>query len=171
MAQASGDDDVLDGMSELTSAKSVTDDTLSRLRDLKTRTIAAERELSASYQEAHAKAASKQHFLLGALGGRKLSGSARAEEKRRISAQRAKTMAPYRQLKLSIDDVIRQVTSAKRGITTSLADERRTSAPKRSAASGVARDLAKLAELHKQGVLTDEEFSAAKARLLGPSSS
>ena len=28
-------------------------------------------------------------------------------------------------------------------------------------------ELQKLAELHKQGVLTDEEFAAAKAKLLG----
>jgi hypothetical protein len=55
MAQASGDDGVLDGRSELDSAKSVVDATLSKLRDLKARTVAAERELSTSYQEAHAK--------------------------------------------------------------------------------------------------------------------
>jgi hypothetical protein len=79
MAQASGDDGVLDGRSELDSAKSVVDATLSKLRDLKARTVAAERELSTSYQEAHAKEASKQHFVVGALGGRKWSGRMRAE--------------------------------------------------------------------------------------------
>ena len=31
-----------------------------------------------------------------------------------------------------------------------------------------ADQLSKLAELHKQGALTDEEFAAAKAKILGP---
>jgi len=34
-------------------------------------------------------------------------------------------------------------------------------------ASGLAEELAKLAQLHALGVLTDAEFAAAKAKLLG----
>jgi hypothetical protein len=170
MAQASGDDAVLDGASELTSTKSVADDTLSNLRDLKARTVAAERELSTGYQEAHAREASKQHLVVSAFGGRKWAGRMRAENKRQISAEKSQAVAPYRQLKLSIDDAIRQVTSAKRGIASSLAEEKRTSPPRKSAADGgMTSELSRLAELHKQGALTDEEFSAAKARLLGAS--
>jgi hypothetical protein len=33
--------------------------------------------------------------------------------------------------------------------------------------TGIAAELQKLAELHNSGVLTDEEFSELKARLLG----
>jgi hypothetical protein len=36
-----------------------------------------------------------------------------------------------------------------------------------SAESGVTAELQRLAELKSQGVLTDEEFAAAKAKLLG----
>jgi membrane protease subunit (stomatin/prohibitin family) len=34
-------------------------------------------------------------------------------------------------------------------------------------AGGVDAELKKLADLHKQGILTDEEFAAAKKKLLG----
>jgi Short C-terminal domain len=45
------------------------------------------------------------------------------------------------------------------------AQERLASAPKYS--DDVASHLAKLAELHKTGALTSDEFAAAKARILG----
>ena len=34
-------------------------------------------------------------------------------------------------------------------------------------AGGIDAELKKLADLHKQGILTDEEFAAAKKKLLG----
>jgi membrane protease subunit (stomatin/prohibitin family) len=40
-------------------------------------------------------------------------------------------------------------------------------APPAAAADDSAAQLQNLAELHTQGVLTDEEFAAAKAKLLG----
>ena len=39
--------------------------------------------------------------------------------------------------------------------------------PSEAQASGPEEQLKKLGELHEQGVLTDEEFAAAKARLVG----
>lgn len=42
-----------------------------------------------------------------------------------------------------------------------------SNAPPVAAASSTADELSKLASLHASGVLTDAEFSAAKARLLG----
>jgi hypothetical protein len=39
--------------------------------------------------------------------------------------------------------------------------------PTPPAASGATADLDQLVQFHNQGVLTDEEFSAAKAKLLG----
>lgn len=44
-------------------------------------------------------------------------------------------------------------------------DEEPQAAP--PAAPDVTGELKRLADLHAQGVLTDEEFSAAKAKLLG----
>lgn len=44
-----------------------------------------------------------------------------------------------------------------------IADQHTAAAP----AASVADELAKLAELHRQGVLSDDEFAAQKARLLG----
>jgi len=41
-------------------------------------------------------------------------------------------------------------------------------APASSARASIADELGKLANLHSQGVLTDEEFAAQKARLLAP---
>ena len=40
-------------------------------------------------------------------------------------------------------------------------------APAAAPAKDVTAELQKLADLHKSGVLTDEEFSAAKKKLLG----
>jgi hypothetical protein len=40
-------------------------------------------------------------------------------------------------------------------------------APAPAAGSSMGDQLAKLADLHQQGVLTDDEFAAAKAKLLG----
>jgi Short C-terminal domain len=40
-------------------------------------------------------------------------------------------------------------------------------APAQDASSSMVDQLNKLAELHQQGVLTDDEFAAAKAKLLG----
>jgi hypothetical protein len=39
--------------------------------------------------------------------------------------------------------------------------------PAPSAAASQTEELQRLADLHSQGVLTDEEFAAAKAKLLG----
>lgn len=46
-------------------------------------------------------------------------------------------------------------------------DEPVAPGPQLAAPSGGAEEIIKLADLHKQGILTDEEFAAAKARLLG----
>ena len=40
-------------------------------------------------------------------------------------------------------------------------------APPRAAEEDVSDELTKLAQLHTQGILTDEEFSAKKAQILG----
>ena len=45
-------------------------------------------------------------------------------------------------------------------------DEQPASVP--AAAGGSAADIQKLADLHAQGLLSDEEFSAAKAKVLSP---
>ena len=42
-------------------------------------------------------------------------------------------------------------------------------APRAAAAPSMADQLNQLADLHKQGMLSDDEFAAAKARLLGGS--
>jgi Short C-terminal domain len=39
--------------------------------------------------------------------------------------------------------------------------------PERPAASSVSDQLSQITRLHDQGILTDEEFSAAKAKVLG----
>lgn len=46
------------------------------------------------------------------------------------------------------------------------ADPRAPRQPDVESASGVANDLVKLADLHRQGMLSDDEFAAAKAKLL-----
>jgi Short C-terminal domain len=48
-----------------------------------------------------------------------------------------------------------------------MASEPAPSAPPAAAAPDPVEQLKQLGELHEQGVLTDEEFAAQKARLLG----
>ena len=47
------------------------------------------------------------------------------------------------------------------------AAEAQAAAPAPAPAKDVTAELQKLADLHKSGVLTDEEFTAAKKKLLG----
>jgi multidrug resistance efflux pump len=47
------------------------------------------------------------------------------------------------------------------------AAEAQAAAPASAPAKDVTAELQKLADLHKSGVLTDEEFTAAKKKLLG----
>ena len=52
--------------------------------------------------------------------------------------------------------------------TRNVAAEDRDAEPEaRERATSLVEDLRSLGELHEQGILTDEEFSAAKRRLLG----
>lgn len=63
--------------------------------------------------------------------------------------------------KVATDEVQAVVAATRRAMTSSPASNQ---AP---AAGGNAAELKNLAELHAAGVLTDEEFAAAKARILG----
>ncbi len=47
------------------------------------------------------------------------------------------------------------------------AQAQQQAAPAAPAAKDITAELQKLADLHKQGVLTDEEFAAMKKKLLG----
>ena len=65
---------------------------------------------------------------------------------------------------------IRNLQSGRASATADLirdAQNAQTAAPSAPPAPSSADELAKLAEMHAAGILTDEEFSAAKARILG----
>lgn len=167
--RSKGDNAQFDDVGELQAAKRVHHDTVRELKALKQRVTQTERELQAAYQEVSAKASSKEHFVLQMLGGRKAAGRARADNKRAISTNKANAIAPYREVKLRIDDVIRQLSDVGGALSSAIAEEK-ASAPRpapRSGGASLTKQLAELAELHKAGALSDGEFAAAKAKLLG----
>ncbi len=166
--RAMGDNRVFDDVGELQAAKRVHAEALRELKALKQRVTLTEKQLQASYQEASAEASSKNHLGLQMLGGRKLAGRVRADSKRSITADKARALAPYRELKLRIDEVIRQLSDVGGTLTSAIAEEK-ASAPKpasRSGSASLTKQLAELAGLHNAGALNDAEFAAAKAKLL-----
>lgn len=102
--RAQGDNRSFDDVGELNDAKRVQAQAVRELRALKQRVTETEKQLQASYQQASAEAGSKDHAVLSMLG-RKAAGRARADNKRAIAANKARTVAPYREVKLRIDDV------------------------------------------------------------------
>jgi hypothetical protein len=71
-------------------------------------------------------------------------------------------------VKLRIDDAIRQLSEVGGTLSAAIAEEK-AAAPKpasRSSTGSLTKQLAELAELHKAGVLSDQEFAVAKAKLL-----
>lgn len=169
--RAQGDNGVFDDVVELQAAKKAQADALRELRGLKQRVTQTEKEIQASYQEASAKASSKEHFGLQMMGGRKLAGRARADNKRSITTNKAKALGPYREVKLRIDEAIRQLAEVGGNLSSAISEEKASApkapkAPRQSTGSSLTKQLAELAGLHKAGVLSDEEFAAAKAKLL-----
>jgi hypothetical protein len=163
-----GDNREFDDVGELQAAKRVHADALRELRTLKQRLTQTEKELHASFQGASAEASAKNHFGMQMLGGRKMAGRVRADSKRAITTNRARTLAPYREVKLRLDDVIRQLSEVGGALSSAIAGEK-ASAPKktpRSSGGSLTKQLAELADLHKAGVLSDDEFAAGKAKLL-----
>lgn len=170
--RAQGDNRRFDDVGELNDAKRVQARAVQDLRGLKQRVTETEKQLQASYQQASATAGGKDHAILSMLGGRKAAGQARADNKRAITANKARAVGPYREVKLRIDDVIRQLTEVGGKLTSAITEQRQASTPKeprRAVAGGsLTKQLAELAALHNNGALSDDEFAAAKAKLLSP---
>jgi hypothetical protein len=166
---AAGDDGNVDGVDELTAVKRAQDEALREFRALKAELIEEERQLHAAASNAMSNAASNSHGILSLLGGRSAASRARADQKRAITKKKNQIAQPLRQAKLAIDDAIRQINAAKGIVRSELAEERR-SAPKnavRRTTADLASELEKLAALRDSGVLDENEFRAAKAKLLG----
>lgn len=170
VGRAKGDNQRFDDADELSGAKRAQAQAVQELRALKQRVTQTEKELRASFQQASAEAGHKDHAFLSALGGRKVAGQVRADDRRRIEARKAQVLGSYKDVKLRIDDVLRQLTEVGSKLSAAIAQQRQAAAPKTTskgaAGGGLAKQVAELAELHKSGVLSDEEFTAAKAKLL-----
>ena len=67
----------------------------------------------AEYRRRSSSAASTSSAVLSLFGKRRTAGRLRAEEKRRLARERDRAIAPYESLKLTIDDLIVQLDSAK----------------------------------------------------------
>jgi hypothetical protein len=69
--------------------------------------------IRAEYQQRSSSAAAGSSAVMSLLGKRKLAGSLRADEKRRLSVERDRKLAPYDNVKLTIDDLLTQMEGGK----------------------------------------------------------
>jgi predicted RNA-binding Zn-ribbon protein involved in translation (DUF1610 family) len=69
--------------------------------------------IRAEYRQRTSTAAATSSTIVGLLGKRKLAGQMRADEKRRLNAERDRKLAPYDNLKLAIDDLLVKTDGAK----------------------------------------------------------
>jgi len=69
--------------------------------------------IRSAYRERMSTAASTSAGIVTLFGKRKLAGQLRADEKRRLSRERDKALRPYENVKLTIDDLLVQMDSAK----------------------------------------------------------
>ena len=95
-------------------------DTLRRIRNVQKqlrqikRTINLDmKNIRSDYSQKTSTAASTSSAIVGLLGKRKLAGQMRADEKRRLRMERDRTLQPYESIKLTIDDLLIQMDSAK----------------------------------------------------------
>ena len=69
--------------------------------------------IRAEYRQRTSTAAATSSAIVSLLGERKLAGQMRADEKRRLNAERDRKLAPYDNLKLAIDDLLVKTDGAK----------------------------------------------------------
>jgi hypothetical protein len=164
---AAGADSKVEGPSELGQAKRALSSVQSELRQLKQRVIQIEKMIHADSANAMGGASGKSHAFLQIFGGRSSASRARANEKRAITRQKAALLEPYRNVKLAIDESIRQMGAARAGVQQELSTERQSAPRKARKVQGLPGQLRELAKLRESGAHTAEEYEAAKRKLLG----
>lgn len=84
-----------------------------QLRQIKRNINLDMKAIRAEYRQRVSTAAAGSSAILSLFGKRKLAGQMRAGEKRRLNAERDRKLAPYEDLKLTIDDLLVQMDAAK----------------------------------------------------------
>jgi len=94
--------------------------TLTKLRSLQKQLRQIKRNINlnmkairAEYRERASTAAAMSSTVVSLLGKRKLAGQMRADEKRRLSAERDRRLESYDRLKLMIDELLTEMDAAK----------------------------------------------------------
>ena len=83
------------------------------LRQMKRSINVDMKQIRSEYAQRAVSAASGTSAVLALLGKRGAAGRVRADEKRRLGHERDRELAPYNDLKLSIDDMLAQLGGAK----------------------------------------------------------
>jgi len=86
---------------------------VSSLSEMKRNVNLEMKTIRSAYRERMSTAASTSAGIVTLFGKRKLAGQLRADEKRRLSRERDKALRPYENVKLTIDDLLVQMDSAK----------------------------------------------------------
>jgi len=87
--------------------------TQKQLRQIKRRINQDMKAIRAEYRQRTSTAAATSSTIVSLLGKRKLAGQMRADEKRRLIAERDRKLAPYDTVKLQVDDLLVQTDGAK----------------------------------------------------------
>ncbi len=105
------------------------------LRQIKRKTNLDMKTIRAEYRQKMSTAALTSSAIVGLLGKRKLAGQMRADEKRRLRMQRDRTLQPYESIKLTIDDLLIQMDSAKAQLQAFIEEAKLKERSKKQAAS------------------------------------
>lgn len=84
-----------------------------KLRQVKRNIVADMKKIRAEYREKSSTAAAGSSTLVGIFGAKKLAGSLRANEKRRLIVERDRKLKSYEKLKFRIDDFLIQIDNTK----------------------------------------------------------
>ena len=84
-----------------------------QLRQIKRNINLDMKAIRAEYRRRASTAAAGSSAIASLFGKRKLAGQMRADEKRRLNAERDRKLSPYEDLKLTIDNLLVQMDAAK----------------------------------------------------------
>jgi len=106
------------------------------LRQIKRNINLDMKAIRANYSQRMSTAASTSSAIVTLFGKRKLAGQLRADERRRLRMERDRTLQPYESIKLTIDDLLVQMDSAKARLQAFI-EEAKTEAQAEKRATGV----------------------------------
>lgn len=112
-----------------------------KLRQIKKEINTDLKEIRAHYRQQSSNAASKSSTVVEIFGKRKLAGQMRADAKRQLRYNRDQIIQPYENIKLTIDDLLTQLNSAKGQINSFIGEIKAEEQAKKEATEAITEKL------------------------------